>query len=86
MNVSFLLRSRRLKSSSQAGPQNSLSNDMGVEHTMQCLCFGMATFASGFMYFDIKTDASFLASLINSVEALLAELPPITGFGNPQSL
>ena len=42
MNVYFRLRSDFLNWSSQLGPQNSLSNVIGVAHIMQCLCLGIA--------------------------------------------
>jgi hypothetical protein len=68
MNVYFRLRSERLNLSSQFGPQNSLSNAIGVAQTTQCLCFGIDAFVSCFMYFDIA-DSYFVPVLLNSVGA-----------------
>ena len=56
MNVYFRLRSDFLNWSSQLGPQNSLSNEIGVAHIMQCLCLGIEWEVSSFLrYLDIMT-------------------------------
>ena len=52
-NVYLRLRSERRNWSSQLVPQNSLSIEIGLEHTAQCLCFGIEIFGSVFIYFDI---------------------------------
>jgi len=41
MNVYFRFRSAFLNVSSQLGPQNSLSNEIGVAQITQCLCLGI---------------------------------------------
>ena len=53
-NIVYLrFLSIRLYSSSQLVVQNSLSIEIGVEHTMQCLCLGILTFSACFKYFDM---------------------------------
>ena len=44
--VYLRLRSERRNWSSQLVPQNSLSIEIGLEHTAQCLCFGIEVFGS----------------------------------------
>lgn len=61
-NVYLRLRSERLNSSSQLDPQNCWSIEMGVEHIMQCLCFGIEAFCSCFMYLDMAEDWSVIGA------------------------
>ena len=68
MNVYFFLRSARLNRSSQLGPQNSFSYEIGVAQITQCLCLGITALASGFKYFDIILTPSLIASLLNSLD------------------
>jgi hypothetical protein len=68
MKEYFLFRSERLNESSHVGPQNSRSMLIGVEHIMQCLCFGIVTFSACFMYFDKRFAPSFASCLIKPVD------------------
>lgn len=65
--VYFLLRSERLSLSSQIGPQNSFSKEIGVEHTTQCLCLGIVVRSSFLKYFDMEADNNPLRCNINYV-------------------
>jgi hypothetical protein len=69
----FLLRSARLNSSSQVDPQNSLSREIGVAQTTQCLWRGIETFSACLRYLDMRATLAAVEPLINPASCCQGE-------------